>query len=131
MRDDRAFDDVRSQLAEYFDGSRQTFELTLAPAGTVFQRRVWQELCRIPYGVTISYGELAHRIGNPQAVRAVGLANGANPIAIVIPCHRVIGADGTLTGYGGGLPVKRYLLDVERAIGAPATRDLFGATLAT
>jgi methylated-DNA-[protein]-cysteine S-methyltransferase len=86
----------------------------LAPKGTPFQRGVWQRLCEIPYGVTISYGELAGRIGNPKASRAVGLANGSNPIPIVIPCHRVIGSNGKLTGYGGGLPIKEKLLALER-----------------
>jgi methylated-DNA-[protein]-cysteine S-methyltransferase len=85
------------------------------PAGTEFQRRVWQALCEIPYGETWSYAELATRIGNPKAFRAVGLANGRNPIAVIVPCHRVIGADGSLTGYGGGMDRKRLLLDLERA----------------
>lgn len=98
------------QLAQYFAGLRQSFDLPLAPPGTEFQRRVWQALLGIPYGATVSYGEQARRIGKPSASRAVGLANGRNPIAIVIPCHRVIGADGGLTGYGGGLPRKRWLL---------------------
>ena len=124
-RDDEAFADVAAELAEYFEGRRDTFTLPLAPRGTPFQQRVWGELCRIPYGETISYGELARRIGQPQAVRAVGLANGANPLAIVIPCHRVIGANGTLTGYGGGLPNKRFLLDLERAARGTTTPDLF------
>jgi methylated-DNA-[protein]-cysteine S-methyltransferase len=109
-----AFDDVVSQLTEYFAGERQRFELPLAPEGTPFQQRVWRELQDIPYGVTISYGQLAARIGQPTASRAVGLANGSNPLAIVIPCHRVIGANGTLTGYGGGLPIKGRLLALER-----------------
>jgi methylated-DNA-[protein]-cysteine S-methyltransferase len=109
-----AFDDVVSQLTEYFAGQRQRFELSLAPEGTPFQQRVWRELQDIPYGVTISYGQLAARIGQPTASRAVGLANGSNPLAIVIPCHRVIGANGTLTGYGGGLPIKERLLALER-----------------
>ena len=109
-----AFDDVVSQLTEYFAGERQRFELPLAPEGTPFQQRVWRELQDIPYGVTISYGQLAARIGQPTASRAVGLANGSNPLAIVIPCHRVIGANGTLTGYGGGLPIKERLLALER-----------------
>ena len=109
-----AFEDVVSQLTEYFAGERQRFELPLAPEGTPFQRRVWRELQAIPYGVTISYGQLAARIGQPTASRAVGLANGSNPLAIVIPCHRVIGANGTLTGYGGGLPIKERLLALER-----------------
>jgi len=109
-----AFDDVVSQLTEYFAGQRQRFELPLAPEGTPFQQRVWRELQEVPYGVTISYGQLAARIGRPTASRAVGLANGSNPLAIVIPCHRVIGANGTLTGYGGGLPIKERLLALER-----------------
>jgi len=109
-----AFDDVVSQLTEYFGGERQRFELPLGPEGTPFQQRVWRELQDIPYGVTISYGQLAARIGQPTASRAVGLANGSNPLAIVIPCHRVIGANGTLTGYGGGLPMKERLLALER-----------------
>ena len=109
-----AFDDVVSQLTEYFAGQRRRFELPLAPEGTPFQQRVWRELQDIPYGVTISYGQLAARIGQPTASRAVGLANGSNPLAIVIPCHRVIGANGTLTGYGGGLPIKERLLALER-----------------
>jgi methylated-DNA-[protein]-cysteine S-methyltransferase len=101
------------QLTEYFKGKRQHFDLPLEPKGTEFQKRVWQELTRIPYGQTISYGELAKRIGNPNAMRAVGLANGRNPISIIVPCHRVIGANGTLTGYGGGLPRKKILLELE------------------
>ncbi|MFZ0802729.1 MAG: methylated-DNA--[protein]-cysteine S-methyltransferase [Terriglobales bacterium] len=103
-----------SQLHSYFAGEREAFDLTLAPEGTQFQREVWRRLCEIPYGETISYGELARRIGNPQASRAVGLANGSNPIPIVIPCHRVIGSNGKLTGYGGGLPIKEKLLALER-----------------
>jgi methylated-DNA-[protein]-cysteine S-methyltransferase len=102
------------QLKAYFAGKRERFDLPLAPEGTPFQRAVWKLLCEIPYGETISYGELARRIGNPKASRAVGLANGANPIAIVIPCHRVIGSNGKLTGYGGGLPLKEKLLALER-----------------
>lgn len=113
---------ARMQLDEYFAGERQHFELPLHPVGTAFQLAVWQELRRIPYGTTISYGELARRIGKPQAVRAVGAANGRNPLPIVVPCHRVIGADGSLTGFGGGLPIKRHLLDLEQALPA---RDLF------
>ena len=101
------------QLQEYFAGRRTEFDLPLTPAGTQFQRRVWAGLQAIPYGQTSSYGELASKIGQPTAVRAVGLANGRNPIALVIPCHRVIGADGSLTGYGGGLDRKRFLLDLE------------------
>ena len=113
-RDDNAFDDVVSQLEDYFAGRRREFDLPLAPAGTPFQQRVWRALLDIPYGETISYGELASRIGNKAASRAVGLANGSNPISIVIPCHRVIGANGKLTGYGGGLPIKQQLLALER-----------------
>jgi methylated-DNA-[protein]-cysteine S-methyltransferase len=114
--DDRAFDDVTSQLTEYFAGTRRQFDLPLAPEGTPFQQRVWRVLLDIPYGQTISYGELAARIGQPSAARAVGLANGSNPLPIVIPCHRVIGAGGKLTGYGGGLPIKRQLLALERGV---------------
>jgi methylated-DNA-[protein]-cysteine S-methyltransferase len=101
------------QLAAYFAGLLTEFTLPIAPVGTPFQSRVWAALRAIPYGETWSYGQLANKIGNPAAVRAVGLANGRNPIAIVIPCHRVIGADGSLTGYGGGLERKRYLLELE------------------
>ena len=111
---------AKRQLAEYFDGTRRDFDLPLSADGTAFQRRVWDELRRIPYGETISYGELARRIGKPTASRAVGAANGRNPLAIVVPCHRVIGADGTLTGYGGGLPVKQALLALERRVAGTA-----------
>ncbi|MGH3304831.1 MAG: methylated-DNA--[protein]-cysteine S-methyltransferase [Streptosporangiaceae bacterium] len=104
------------QLAAYFAAQLTEFTLPLAPAGTPFQRRVWAALAGIPYGETWSYGQLAAKIGNPAAVRAVGLANGRNPIAVVIPCHRVIGSDGSLTGYGGGLDRKRYLLDLESGV---------------
>jgi len=101
------------QLHEYFAGTRREFDLPLRLQGTVFQRRVWQELTEIPYGTTWSYGQLAKRLGNPNASRAVGLANGQNPISILVPCHRVIGADGSLTGYGGGLERKQWLLTHE------------------
>jgi len=101
------------QLREYFAGRRSEFDLPLAPLGTEFQRAVWGRLREIPYGSTISYGELARRMGNPKASRAVGAANGSNPIPIVIPCHRVIGANGKLTGFGGGLPTKEALLALE------------------
>ena len=104
---------VCKQLDEYFAGRRTTFEVPLRMAGTAFQRRVWSELQEIPYGQSISYSELARRIGIPSASRAVGTANGLNPIAVIVPCHRVIGADGSLTGYGGGLERKRFLLDLE------------------
>jgi methylated-DNA-[protein]-cysteine S-methyltransferase len=102
------------QLREYFSGRRTQFELPLNPQGTAFQRSVWRQLQDIPYGETISYGELAKRVGNPKASRAVGAANGQNPIPIVIPCHRVIGSNGKLTGFGGGLPTKEALLALER-----------------
>ncbi len=104
---------ARRELAEYFAGERQDFSVPLAPQGTAFQLRVWEALRAIPYGSTISYGELARRIGDPRASRAVGLANGRNPIVVVVPCHRVVGADGSLTGFGGGLAAKRALLDLE------------------
>lgn len=112
--DARSLRDPIRQLQAYFAGKLEDFDLPLAPEGTPFQQKVWQELCRIPFGETISYGELARRIGNPKASRAVGLANGSNPIPIVIPCHRVIGASGKLTGYGGGLPIKEKLLALEQ-----------------
>jgi methylated-DNA-[protein]-cysteine S-methyltransferase len=105
---------VRKELDAYFAGRLRVFKTPLAFQGTPFQHQVWTALCGIPYGETISYLELAKRIGNPNAVRAVGLANGANPIAIIVPCHRVIGANGSLTGYGGGLPIKKALLALER-----------------
>jgi len=110
---------TRRQLEEYFAGQRQAFDLPLDPRGTEFQRRVWQRLTSIAYGDTTTYGALARELGDPGASRAVGLANGSNPIPIVIPCHRVIGADGSLTGFGGGLPVKAALLDLERAATQP------------
>jgi len=103
-----------TQLREYFAGQRRAFDLALDPQGTEFQRQVWQALVAIPYGETTSYGELARRIGRPAAVRAVGAANGRNPLPIIVPCHRVIGSDGSLTGYAGGLAIKRALLDLER-----------------
>ncbi len=114
-REDREFlREPIQQLHAYFAGDLEAFDLPLEPNGTEFQLAVWRELCGIPYGETISYGELARRIGNPNSSRAVGLANGANPIPIVIPCHRVIGSNGKLTGYGGGLPIKEKLLALER-----------------
>lgn len=105
---------VSAQLDEYFDGRRERFDLPLAPRGTDFQSAVWAVLQRIPFGVTWSYAQVARALGNPKAVRAVGAANGSNPVSIIIPCHRVIGANGSLTGYGGGLPRKRWLLAHER-----------------
>ena len=114
-KEDRApLNETIRQLHAYFAGELENFDLPLAPEGTPFQLGVWRRLCDIPYGETISYGELAGRIGNPKASRAVGLANGSNPIPIVIPCHRVIGSNGKLTGYGGGLPIKEKLLALER-----------------
>ena len=112
-------DDTRRQLEEYFRGERREFDLPLAPQGTEFQQRVWRRLREIEYGTTTTYGALAQELGNPNASRAVGLANGSNPIPIVIPCHRVIGANGTLTGFGGGLPIKSALLALERAARQP------------
>jgi O-6-methylguanine DNA methyltransferase len=103
------------QLEDYFQGCRTTFDLPLAPRGTPFQLRVWEELRRIPYGTVLSYGTLARRLGDTLLTRAVGTANGANPISIIIPCHRVIGADGSLTGYAGGLDLKQALLEREGA----------------
>lgn len=112
-------DRARSQLEEYFAGARREFDLPLEPRGTEFQRRVWKQLLTIGYGETTTYGALARELGDAQASRAVGLANGSNPIPIVIPCHRVIGADGSLTGFGGGLPIKRALLDLESTAARP------------
>jgi methylated-DNA-[protein]-cysteine S-methyltransferase len=108
------FADVTAQLEEYFAAARTTFDIPLALAGASFERKVWHALVGIPYGETVSYGEIARRVGQPSAARAVGLANGRNPIAVIVPCHRVIGADGTLTGYGGGLERKRLLLELEQ-----------------
>ncbi len=115
-RQDDAFADACQQLEEYFAGLRREFELRLVSDGSDFERRVWRALLDVPYGETVSYGQLARTIGQPTASRAVGLANARNPIAVIIPCHRVIGADGTLTGYGGGLPRKRRLLDLEAGV---------------
>jgi methylated-DNA-[protein]-cysteine S-methyltransferase len=112
-RDDAAFDDARTQLDEYFAGTRTEFELPLHPIGTAFQQQVWTALLDIPYGQTATYGRQAAAIGYPDAARAVGAANGQNPISIVVPCHRVVGANGSLTGYGGGLPAKQWLLSHE------------------
>jgi len=110
---DGPFDAVREQLDAYFAGELERFDVRLAVHGTDFQMRVWDQLMRIPFGETISYSELARRLGDPKLVRAVGLANGRNPVSIIIPCHRVIGADGSLVGYGGGLERKRWLLEHE------------------
>jgi methylated-DNA-[protein]-cysteine S-methyltransferase len=113
VRDDARFTEAARQLGEYFAGERAAFDLPLHATGTAFEQGVWDELRRIPYGETTSYGELARRLGHPRAARAVGRANGRNPLAIVVPCHRVIGASGALTGYAGGLDRKRALLALE------------------
>ncbi|MEU8946472.1 methylated-DNA--[protein]-cysteine S-methyltransferase [Streptomyces sp. NPDC048489] len=113
-RDDTLLPEVKRQLTAYFAGDLKEFDLPMRLAGTPFQRSVWEQLARIPYGEIRSYGELADALGNPKASRAVGLANGRNPVGIIVPCHRVVGADGSLTGYGGGLDRKRRLLDFER-----------------
>ena len=122
-RDDAAFAQVLRELAEYFAGERQEFTVELAPQGTPFQQRVWAALREIPYGETTSYGEIARRLGDANAMRAVGTANGRNPISVIVPCHRVIGADGSMTGYGGGIDRKRWLLGHEARF---ATTTLFG-----
>ncbi|HEX4933409.1 MAG TPA: methylated-DNA--[protein]-cysteine S-methyltransferase [Gemmatimonadaceae bacterium] len=127
VRRDDLFADARRQLEEYFAGTRVTFEIPLAPDGTEFQRRVWMALRDIPYARTVSYGDIAREIGNPKGVRAVGLANGRNPISIIVPCHRVIGANGSLTGYGGGLDRKRWLLEHEARHGGWGATPLGGA----
>ncbi len=106
--------EAAKQLSEYFSGKRKTFELPLAPSGTEFQKKVWDTLKQIPYGETMSYGEVAKKIGNDKACRAVGMANNKNPIPIIIPCHRVIGSNGKLVGYGGGLDIKKKLLELEQ-----------------
>jgi methylated-DNA-[protein]-cysteine S-methyltransferase len=116
QRDDDAFAETRRQLEEYFAGGRSRFDIPMHLEGTAFQRTVWHALTEIPYGETISYGELARRIGRPDRARAVGTANGQNPIAVIVPCHRVIGANGKLVGYGGGLDNKRRLLELEAGV---------------
>jgi len=118
--DDTVFPDVVDQLDAYFAGDLKEFDVALDLVGTAFQRKVWAALLTIPFGETRSYGEIARQIGSPGASRAVGLANGHNPVAIIVPCHRVIGANGGLTGYGGGLERKRMLLDMEKGRIAPA-----------
>lgn len=125
-RDDDALGEVIEQLQAYFAGELREFDLDLAPEGTEFQRSVWSALAEISYGETVSYGELAARIGRPRASRAVGAANGANPLPIVVPCHRVIGSNGALVGFGGGLDIKEALLDTERRR-AGAQVDLFAS----
>lgn len=119
-RDPQAAAGTAAQLREYFAGERDRFDLPLAPRGTAFQLRVWEALREIPYGETATYGEIAATIGKPSASRAVGAANGRNPIGVVVPCHRIIGADGTLTGYGGGLDRKAWLLNLEASALRPA-----------
>lgn len=114
-RDEGAFTDLHGQLAEYFAGRRRTFDLMLAPVGTAFQRAVWTALREVPYGRTASYAQIAARVGSPTAYRAVGSANGRNPLSIIVPCHRVVGADGRLIGSAGGIEAKRWLLAHERA----------------
>ena len=116
--DDDILAQTRGELEEYFDGRRRTFDVPLAPNGTDFQRSVWSALTEIPFGTTISYAQLARRVGKEAAVRAVGAANGRNPIPVIVPCHRVIGSDGSLTGFGGGLPRKKWLLQHENALAA-------------
>lgn len=113
--DEHAFPEAVEQLNAYFAGTRTQFDLDLELMGTAFQRKVWQALLTIPFGETRSYGEIAEQIGSPTAYRAVGLANGHNPVGIIVPCHRVIGANGSLTGYGGGLDRKKLLLDLEKS----------------
>jgi len=127
QQSDAPFAIVRKQLAEYFAGARQRFDVPLKLAGTPFQQRVWQELVRIPFGATINYSQLAERIGSPAASRAVGHANGRNPISIIVPCHRVIGAKGSLTGYAGGIDKKQWLLTWEgRGMAAKRSRLFHG-----
>ena len=123
VEDERPFEAARSELDEYFTGVRTNFDLRLALEGTAFQRAVWRALVSIPHGTTLSYSELAERVGRPGAARAVGRANAKNPLSIVVPCHRVIGADGSLTGYAGGLPIKRWLLAHEGAVLALRGQD--------
>ena len=126
MRDDDGLAEARRQMEAYFAGALTSFDLPLAPRGTPFQEQVWGALRSIPYGKTASYRDIAVQVGNPTAVRAVGAANGRNPIAIIVPCHRVIGADGSLTGYGGGMERKRWLLDLEARVTAGGNRALVG-----
>jgi len=121
----RKLGEVQRQVTEYSEGKRKDFELELLPEGPEFDQTVWKALLTIPFGTTTSYGAIARTIGHPSAARAVGAANGANPIALIVPCHRVIGSDGSLTGYGGGLPLKRKLLEHEARV-AGTRFDLFG-----
>jgi methylated-DNA-[protein]-cysteine S-methyltransferase len=121
-RADEGFTEVRRQLAEYFAGTRTEFDLPLAARGTEFEHQVWDLLAKIPYGETRSYGDLAKELGDPALAQAVGWANGRNPVSVIVPCHRVIGADGRLTGYAGGLDRKRYLLELEEPAEVSAGR---------
>jgi methylated-DNA-[protein]-cysteine S-methyltransferase len=123
-RDDDAIEQVRRQVAQYCAGKRRVFDFECATEGSEFQHRVWDELAKIPFGETMSYGDVARKIGLPDAARAVGVANATNPIALIVPCHRVIGSNGSLVGYGGGLPLKRALLAHEAKV-AGHKRDLF------
>ncbi|MDD9902479.1 MAG: methylated-DNA--[protein]-cysteine S-methyltransferase [Rhodospirillaceae bacterium] len=129
QRDDAMFGDAKRQLTEYFDGTRTDFTMAVAMDGTDFQKECWTALRQVPFGATVSYGELARRAGRPKASRAVGAANHANPLPIVVPCHRVIGSDKSLTGFGGGLETKLKLLAMENptAYGEDAQGDLFGS----
>jgi methylated-DNA-[protein]-cysteine S-methyltransferase len=128
-RDDAALAHVVAQLTEYFAGTRTEFDVALAPQGTPFQQEVWRALQEIPYGTTTSYGALARELGRPDAARAVGLANGSNPVGIIVPCHRVVGADGSLTGYGGGLHRKQWLLEFEASVRPDAALPLFATAV--
>ena len=125
IRDEAPFEDAIEQLEEYFAGERREFELDLAMHGDAFERRVWTALRGSPYGETVSYGEIARDLGHPDAARAVGRANARNPVAVIVPCHRVIGADGSLTGYAGGLDNKRLLLELEAKHSPAAAERLF------
>jgi methylated-DNA-[protein]-cysteine S-methyltransferase len=124
-RVDSGFEKTAEQLEEYFSGQRKDFTLRTQPAGSVFQRRVWDALTTIPYGQTWTYAQLAHAVGRRDRIRAVGAANGRNPIAIVVPCHRVVGSDGNLTGFSGGLARKRFLLDLESPSHIQLTMDVY------
>ena len=108
------FEDIKTQILEFLDGSRETFDVRLNPAGTEFQKKVWEQLRKIPFGRLVSYGEIAKQLGNPKASRAVGAANGKNPIPLIIPCHRVVGANGELTGFAHGLAIKKKLIGLEK-----------------
>jgi methylated-DNA-[protein]-cysteine S-methyltransferase len=125
-QNDAVLEKTRKQVDEYLNGNREEFDIPLLMVGTEFQRRVWRELIKVPYGATSTYGQIAEEIGSPRAVRAVGNANRANPISIIVPCHRVIGSNGGLVGYGGGLSVKKRLLELERSNLANHRQDVSG-----